>query len=238
MTLHQVEGPEVELTPFDDEGTASIQTRGRDFGELVGQTLSFRIAVDGGPGAVDDCRPGSDGRALELCRATARISTPPFVRVTHLTDAPVASESGIITIAVLLENTTECGVQAVQYVERLDGLHFIAGSARFNDRPIDASLVEETLAVAELDLPAKGRGVLTYSARPRLLKSSRPAGQAFLRNEPISAPERGFGSGARASVGCGCQGAPIGIAGIWAVAWALVLCRVRRASRRPWSPAP
>jgi hypothetical protein len=83
------------------------------------------------------------------------------------------------------------------------------------------------LAVSGVDFPAGASRVLTYSARPRLLGTAHPRGQAFLRGLAISDPEQGLPPPVLA--GCGCSGGGAGLSG---AALALAVGLLRRGARR------
>jgi MYXO-CTERM domain-containing protein len=133
---------------------------------------------------------------------TLPITVEPFVKVRRRTEVPAASETGLVGVSVDLLNTTACGVTDVSYVETLEGLTYVAGSAKFNGQPVEATWKDGALTVSGLNLAGEGTGMLTYVARPHLVGDRRMSGVALLHDVPISLTE---GPGVQVpESGCGC----------------------------------
>lgn len=188
----QTGGPPVEVAVRGAEATVTSQDAGLN--ELVGQHLSFHVSASAGPGT----DAGLD--------TSVQLVAEPFVKVTHRTEAPVSSESGVTGVAVRLVNQATCPVSGVSFVESLDGLKFLPGTARVAGQSVDAAVSGDELVFSDLELPAGGSVELSFMARPRLLSAPKPSGQAFLRGVPVS--ERAGLDAAPPPSGCGCSGGP------------------------------
>jgi hypothetical protein len=210
----QTGGPPMELAVRGTEATVTSQDAGLN--ELVGQFVSFHVSASAGPGT----DAGLD--------TSVQIVAEPFVKVIHRTEVPVSSESGVTGVAVRLENQASCPVSGVSYVERLDGLKFVPGTARIAGQPVAAALSEDDLVFSDLELPAGGSVELSFMARPRLLSAPKPSGQAFLRGVPVS--ERA-GIKTAPPPGCGCSGAPGELAAYALATLGLLLGRRRVRTR-------
>jgi MYXO-CTERM domain-containing protein len=148
---------------------------------------------------------------------TVLITTEPFVEVRRHTEKATGTDADLIGVSVELSNTTACGVSQVEHVERLEGVDYVPGSARFNGTPVEPELMGEVLRVRGLVLEGNTTGLLTYVVRPRLLEGPRFQGQSSLRDIPISQPLE-----EPPPAGCGCAGggsggAALGLAGLLAV---------------------
>ncbi len=222
VTWEQIDGPAL-TDPVLDGYQVQLQTAGTGLDELIGQKIRLRVTADAGAG-----NSASDVGELTI------EADPRFVTIHHRTDSPIADESGIVSVAVTLRNETACDVTGVAYVEQLDGLRFVPGTARFHGQPVEATAAADALTVAGLDLPANATRELVYSARPPMLSlrgKPAPAGRALLREVEISATNQGIGSATRGPPpGCGCGGAPSDLTAVAALVLAAMgLGRRRRA---------
>lgn len=173
VTWSQVDGPPLEQTALSGN-TVSLATRDTGLDSLVGRSVVVRVTANAGPG---------NEASIEH---TLPITVEPFVKVRRRTEVPAASETGLVGVSVDLLNTTACGVTDVSYVERLEGLTYVEGSAKFDGQPVEATWEDGALTVKGLALAGEGSGKLTYVARPHLVGDRRFAGEARLREVPIS----------------------------------------------------
>nr|WP_275583607.1 MYXO-CTERM sorting domain-containing protein [Archangium primigenium] len=108
-------------------------------------------------------------------------------------------------MSVELSNTTDCDVSEVIHVERLRGLSYVQGSAKFDGQPLAKVTWKEAsgeLIVEALALPQQGTGRLTYVARPHLVGERLSSGETSLRGEIISLADAPVQPPAE---GCGCS---------------------------------
>jgi MYXO-CTERM domain-containing protein len=189
VTWSQVEGPALALGSLSGD-RVSLSTSDTGLDELVGQSVVLRVEASGGPGNV----------ATREHRVP--ITTDPFVQVRRRAELPAADDTSLVGVSVELSNTTACGVRDVRFMERLEGMVYVPGSARFAGVPVEAEWKEGVLTVEGLPLEGRSTGTLTYVARPLLLGERRMAGEALLRGIPIS-----LEAGPKApSSGCSCSG--------------------------------
>ncbi|OJT20846.1 hypothetical protein BO221_28485 [Archangium sp. Cb G35] len=218
--------PEVTWTREEDEGpaleqevlsgaTVSLATRDTRLDSLVGRSVVMRVTASASP----------DNEASQLL--TLPITVDPFVKVRRRTELPAASETGLVGVSVELINTTPCEVSGVSYVERLEGLTYVEGSAKFDGQPIEATWESGALTVTGLTLAGDAAGKLTYVARPHLVGDRRMEGDAWLGGELISLRDD---PGPEPDPGCGCSGSGSG-----PVLFALgaLVAAVRRRRARP-----
>ncbi|WNG46557.1 hypothetical protein F0U60_22395 [Archangium minus] len=173
VTWTQVDGPELEQVSLSGR-TVSLATRDTGLDELVGRPVVMNVTADAGT------------ENWTSITHTLPITVEPFVKLRRRTEVPAASETGLVGVSVELLNTTACGVTDVSYVERMEGLTYVEGSAKFNGQPVTATWDEEALTVTGLSLGSDGPGTLTYVARPHLVGERRMEGEARLRGVPIS----------------------------------------------------
>ncbi|MGZ3461514.1 MAG: MYXO-CTERM sorting domain-containing protein, partial [Archangium sp.] len=189
VTWTQVSGPLLEQASLSG-ATVSLVTRDTGLDALVGEAVVMRVTAGAGAG---------NETSLEY---TLPITVEPFVKVRRRTEVPAASETGLVGVSVDLLNTTTCAVKGVSYVERLAGLTYVEGSAKFDGQPVEATWRDGALTVTELSLAGEGTGTLSYVARPHLMGERRMEGEARLRDVPISLRED---PGPRVTdSGCGC----------------------------------
>ncbi|WP_375772977.1 MYXO-CTERM sorting domain-containing protein [Archangium gephyra] len=184
-------GPALEQAVLSGS-TVSLVTRDTGLDALVGKSLVVRVTASAGP----------DNEASQWL--SLPITVEPFVKVRRRTELPAASETGLVGVSVELLNTTACGVTGVSYVERLEGLTYVEGSAKFDGQPVEATWKSGALTVTGLALAGEGTGKLTYVARPHLVGERRMEGEARLGNEVISLRDD---PGVQVpDSGCGCSG--------------------------------
>ncbi|EAU63078.1 hypothetical protein [Stigmatella aurantiaca] len=189
----------------------SVSTQEKDFGGLIGSHVALIVRAN---------TPGGQPR-----RQTVGITAAPFVEVRRISENRSNSETNLFGVAVALRNTTACGVAEIQHVERLEGLDYVAGSARVDGAPVEVKWEGGALTVKGLALEGGATRTLTYVVRPHLLGQTRFTGGSSLRDIPIS-----FDGEDEGPSGFGCEGAGPGIAGLGLAALAVAL-RHRRRSR-------
>ncbi|QRK05565.1 hypothetical protein JQX13_36220 [Archangium violaceum] len=173
VTWTQVDGPELEQGSLSGH-TVSLATRDTGLDSLVGRSVVMQVTADAGP-------EKSTG-----ITHTLPITVEPFVKLRRRTEVPAASETGLVGVSVEMLNTTACGVTDVRYVERMEGMTYVEGSAKFDGQPVMATWNEGALTVTGLSLGSEVPGTLTYVARPHLVGERRMEGEARLRDVPIS----------------------------------------------------
>lgn len=167
LTWQQQSGPPlVDSTITGNARPMATKDTGLD--SLVGQSVVLTVSADSGSGPA------------VTTNYTLPITVDPFVKVSHRTEVPAASETDFVGIFSELKNTTSCGVTNVRYVEQLEGFTYVEGSARFNDQKVDATWDGTTLSVSGLELAGDSTGSLTYLARPHLVGTRHIQGEAFL----------------------------------------------------------
>ncbi|WPB73310.1 hypothetical protein KYC5002_30160 [Archangium violaceum] len=208
-------GPALEQEVLSG-ATVSLATRDTRLDSLVGRSVVMRVTASVSP----------DNEASQLL--TLPITVDPFVKVRRRTELPAASETGFVGVSVELINTTPCEVTGVSYVERLEGLTYVEGSAKFDGQPIEATWESGALTVTGLTLAGDATGKLTYVARPHLVGDRRMDGEARLGGELISL--RDDPGPQVPDSGCGCSGSGPG-----PVLFALgaLVAAVRRRRARP-----
>ncbi|HLL04443.1 MAG TPA: hypothetical protein VK539_27920 [Myxococcaceae bacterium] len=185
LIWEQTGGPALTQTTFTGQ-RIDVMTQESDFAALLGQPVTLRVRAT----------------TVSLEREhTVPITAEPFVEVSRRTERPAGTDTELLGVSVELHNTLACGVREVSHVERLEGVDYAQGSARFNGAPVEAELVGSELTVRGLLLEPDARGTLTYVVRPRLLGPRRFEGQSSVRGVPISQPPEPI-----ASSGCGCAG--------------------------------
>jgi MYXO-CTERM domain-containing protein len=188
-TWEQVSGPELTQARLDGR-TVSLATRETRLESLVGQSVVMKVTS-----SVSSVNEASIEHSLP-------ITVEPFVRVRRRAEVPAASDTELVGVSVELINTLACGVGSVDYVERMRGLTYVAGSAQFNGVPVEASWEDGALSVKGLSLGGADTGRLTYVARPHLLGERRMEGEARLNGAVISISRQpGIGV---PDTGCGC----------------------------------
>jgi uncharacterized protein (TIGR03382 family) len=208
-------GPALEQEVLSG-ATVSLATRETGLDSLVGRAVVMKVTA-----SVD-----TDHHASQWL--TLPITVEPFVKVRRRTELPAASETGLVGVSVDLLNTTACGVSGVSYVERLEGLTYVEGSAKFDGQPIEATWESGALTVTGLTLAGESTGKLTYVARPHLVGDRRMEGDAWLGGELISIRDVP-GPGVPVS-GCGCSGSGPGPV---LLALGALVAAVRRRRARP-----
>lgn len=206
-----VDGPALASTTFSGR-TVDVATRETGLDNLVGQRVRVLVTADAGGGNVVQ-------REHEV-----PITAAPFVDVMHETEKPSGSESGLLGVSVGLRNRTPCGVSEVVLEERLEGMTYVADSARLDGQRVDVEQEGDVLRVRGLALGGNAVRRFTYVARPMLLGSPRMEARAFMGTVPITEGVRPVPPEA----GCGCSSGSSGAAAFGLAALAL-LRRRRRA---------
>lgn len=189
VTWTQVGGPALEQASLSGN-MVLLATQDTGLDSLVGRPVVMQVTANAGPG---------NATSIEH---TLPITVEPFVKLSRRTEVPAASETGLVGVSVELLNTTACGVTDVSYVERMEGMTYVEGSAKFDGQPVTATWNEGELTVTGLSLGSEVPGTLTYVARPHLVGERRMVGEARLRDVPISiAPTPGPQV---PDSGCGC----------------------------------
>jgi uncharacterized protein (TIGR03382 family) len=197
----QVSGPAL-LAGTDVGPEVNVASLEQGFDSLVGESLVFEIAADAGVGNT------------HTVQRSVLIGAPAFVAVTRMTDSPAPSDSVALRVQLQLRNTSDrCGASGVSFVEQLDGLTYVEGSAR-GPLGVSASATAEGLRFDGLSIAARETASVSYSAVPRMFLQARPQGVAVMgtREIPISEAS-GFAAPIASSCGCGTQGGgPVGFA--------------------------
>ncbi|HYH99576.1 MYXO-CTERM sorting domain-containing protein [Hyalangium sp.] len=209
LQWRQVGGPPLILDAFSGQ-RMEVATQETAFDELIGQSVLMSVTSD--QVRVDAPEP-----------IAFPIIAEPFVELQRLTEKATGTDSDLVGVSVELRNTTECGVRQVDHVERIEGMDYVPGSARFNGTPVEALLEGDTLKVEGLLLEGSTTGRLTYVVRPRLLEGARFGGQSFLRSVPISRLLED-----PPVAGCGCSGGGSGLAVLGLAGLAATVRRRRR----------
>ena len=179
-----------------EDGTVTLRTVNQDFNTLLGEQVEGTLVA----------RKGDSTDALSIA---TRITTEPFIQVERTTELPAASETGLVGVLVRLTNTIGCDVSEVDYVERLEGLSFVGGSARLDGEALDALAQGDGFQVKLPRLEAGATRTLSYVARPHLLGERRLTGEATKNTVRLS---RSDATGMPPREGCGCtsaSGAPM-----------------------------
>ncbi|MFY0577912.1 MYXO-CTERM sorting domain-containing protein [Cystobacter fuscus] len=134
------------------------------------------------------------------------ISVDPFVKVGRRSELPVASETGLVGVRVDLTNTTACDVSGARYVEHLEGLAYVEGSATLDGAPVETHWNGKTLQVDGLLLAGGATRTLGYVARPLLVGERRMWGEASKGDVRLSVSE----TDEPHPSGCGCASAESG----------------------------
>ncbi|HEX8537483.1 MAG TPA: MYXO-CTERM sorting domain-containing protein, partial [Cystobacter sp.] len=177
----------------EPDGTVRLATRTKELDALLGGSVRVGVTASKGPARTE----------LSL---DVPISVDPFVRVDRRTELPVASEMGLVGVLVDLTNTTACDVSGVRYVEHLEGLAYVEGSATLDGAPVVARWEGNALQVEGLLLPGGATRTLSYVARPHLVGERRMWGEASKGDVLLSFSE----ASEPRPPGCGCASAESG----------------------------
>lgn len=208
VSWEQVDGPPLTQATFSGQ-QIDVATQGADFGALIGQKVVMRMRAQ--------------ARQETSLDQEIPITVEPFVELQRHTERGTGTDTGLVGVSVELRNTTACGVSEVEHWERLEGVDYQPGTARFNGAPVEATLEGDMLQVKGLVLEGSGSGQLTYVVRPRLLESARFEGQSFLREISLSRSLED----PPVAVGCGCSGGGSGLAAVGLAGLAAALRRRR-----------
>jgi hypothetical protein len=214
LTWEQLSGPALTQRSFTGQ-QIDVATREQGFGPLIGESVVLRVTAN--------------AAKVTQREHTVRITAEPFVQLRRHTEKPEGAETDLVGVFVELRNTTSCGVSEVSYVERLQGVDYVPGSARYNGVPVPAESVGDELTVRGLVLEGDATGQLSYVVRPRMFGPRHFESRAVLRGVPISLPPE-----APATTGCGCMGGGGSGAAVWGLTGLLAL--LRRYSRPRSSP--
>ena len=208
VSWEQVGGPSLTQATFTGP-RIDVATQEADFGALIGQKVVMRMRA----------------RTVQETSLDQEIpiTAEPFVELQRHTERGTGTDTGLVGVSVELRNTTACGVSEVEHWERLEGVDYQPGSARFNGSPVEAELDGDMLKVKGLVLEGGDMGRLTYVVRPRLLESAHFEGQSFLREVSLSRPLEDPPTAA----GCGCSGGGSGLAALGLAGLAAALRRRR-----------
>jgi MYXO-CTERM domain-containing protein len=207
LSWKQLSGPDLVQSSFSAQ-SIELTTKGSDFGALLGQSVVMSVTADTG--------------VVTQIEQTLPITAEPFLAAERHVESGAGTDTDLIGVSLALRNTIECGVSQVDQLERLVGMDYVPGSARFNGAPVEASVEGDQLTVRGLTLEGGSMGQLTYVVRPRLLGTSRFEGQSFVRGVPVSqVPEAPL-------TGCGCEGGGSGAAALGLAGLATVLRRRHR----------
>ncbi|WP_224360726.1 MYXO-CTERM sorting domain-containing protein [Hyalangium versicolor] len=206
VTWEQRSGPELTLSS-NTGSQIEVTSKEAEFGDLIGQDVVMRITAN-------------TGKATSIDQ-TIPITAEPFVSVQRRVENAVGADTDLIGVSVELNNLTSCGVHQVDHMEHMEGAAYVAGSARFNDAPVEAQMEDDWLTVRGLSLEGNSVGRLTYVVRPRLLGKTNIEGQSFVRGVPVSKPLVVPVSG------CSCEGGGSGFAVLGLVGLAVALRRRR-----------
>lgn len=180
-----ISGPQLEGgVPEGNAVTARAEAGAWD--DLVDQQLTVDAVAFAG-GNVSDPKPLTVPVELASAFVTGRIES----------DAPIASETGILGLKVVLTNESDCEVRSARWAMSLDGVTYVEGSAP------GVTANGSVLEISGVALPPRSTRTLTLNVRPKLLGDPAPRGQLFLGAEPIS-PELALGAERVDSSGCGC----------------------------------
>lgn len=208
VSWEQVDGPALTEATFTGP-RIDVATQEADFGELIGQKVVMRM------------RARTEEQETSLDQEIP-ITVEPFVELQRRTERGTGTDTGLVGVSVELRNTTACGVSQVEHWERLEGMDYQPGSARFNGAPVEAELDGDMLKMKGLVLEGGSLGQLTYVVRPRLLESARFEGHSFLREVALSRPLE-----EPPVEGCGCSGGGSGLAAFGLASLAAALRRRR-----------
>lgn len=210
-----VDGPALASATFSGR-TVDLATQATGLDGLVGRSVRVRVTADAGGGNVTQ-------REHDV-----PITVEPFVGVTHETEKPSGSESGLLGVSVALRNRTACGVSDVVLEERLEGMAYVADSARLDGQPVTVEQEGDLLRVRGLALGGNAVHRFTYVARPTLLGTPRMQAQAFMGAVPITEGVRQVPPEA----GCGCSSGSSGATAFGLAALAMRALRRRRTTGR------
>ncbi|WNG18215.1 MYXO-CTERM sorting domain-containing protein [Cystobacter fuscus] len=184
----------VELEQLSEpDGTIRLVTKEKELDALLGGSVRVGVTASKGPARTE-------------LSFDVPISVDPFVTVGRRSELPVASETGLVSVLVDLTNTTACDVSGARYVEHLEGLAYVEGSATLDGAPVETHWNGHALQVDGLLLAGGATRTLGYVARPLLVGERRMWGEASKGDVRLSVSE---GNEPRPS-GCGCASAESG----------------------------
>ncbi|WP_095988281.1 MYXO-CTERM sorting domain-containing protein [Cystobacter fuscus] len=171
----------------EPDGSVRLATKEKELDALLGGVVRVGVTASKGPARTE-------------LSFDVPISVDPFVKVGRRSELPVASETGLVSVLVDLTNTTACDVSGARYVEHLEGLAYVEGSATLDGAPVETHWNGSALQVDGLLLAGGATRTLSYVARPLLVGERRMWGEASKGDVRLSASEA---NEPRPS-GCGC----------------------------------
>ncbi|EPX57158.1 hypothetical protein D187_006912 [Cystobacter fuscus DSM 2262] len=177
----------------EPDGTVRLASKAKELDALLGGSVRVGVTASKGPARTE-------------LSFDVPISVDPFVKVGRRSELPVASETGLVGVLVDLTNTTACDVSGARYVEHLEGLAYVEGSATLDGVPVETHWNGDALQVDGLLLAGGATRTLSYVARPLLVGERRMWGEASKGDVRLSVSE---GNEPRPS-GCGCASAESG----------------------------
>ncbi|OJH37041.1 hypothetical protein BON30_31660 [Cystobacter ferrugineus] len=177
----------------EPDGTVRLDTKTKDLDALLGGAVRVGVTASKGPARTE-------------LSFDVPITVDPFVKLGRRTELPVASETGLVGVLVELTNTTACDVSGVRYVEHLEGLAYVEGSAMLDGQPVAAHWEDNALQVDGLLLAGGATRKLSYVARPHLVGERRMWGEASKGDVRLSQSE----ASEPRPPGCGCASAGSG----------------------------
>jgi MYXO-CTERM domain-containing protein len=129
-------------------------------------------------------------------------------------------------------NPTECPIDGAALVEQVQDAELVAGTARIDGRPVEATLEDGRLTIPGLSLAPGEPHQVSFDLRPHVLGAPAPTAQILLRGVPIS--ENTSLSAPPTAAGCSCRTASEGAEafGYLALVGFLLIWRKRHATAR------
>jgi MYXO-CTERM domain-containing protein len=177
----------------EPDGTVRLVTKTKELDALLGGSVQVGVTATKGPARTE-------------VSFDVPITVDPFVKVGRRTELPVASETGLVGVLVELTNTTACDVSGVRYVEHLEALDYVEGSAMLDGVPVEAHWEGNALQVDGVLLAGGATRKLSYVARPHMVGERRMWGEASKGDVRLSLSEASEPSPS----GCGCASAESG----------------------------
>jgi hypothetical protein len=206
VTWTQTAGPQMNVLSQSGR-TLTVQSQSLGF-DLVGQTITWSVDVNGGP-----------GNELTVTRDLT-IDGPRFVRlVPRLSPIQIAAEDALVG-EVTLVNESDCDASGLELSIDLGGLLPVEGSLQLDGRPVEGALASGQLQLP-VDLGARQHRSVRFLGRARLLGAPGLVARASLGGVPVELPATV--SSPLTSCGCSSAGGP-SLIGLLALCW--------RASRR------
>ncbi len=211
------EGPASLVDSAGD--VATIRASGVHWDDVVGHTSRFAARATAG-----------DRETQAGTLPVRAFPESPFVDAQVTVDPPLTSDASVVTVDVVLTNTSGCDVRSGSWVTQLERLRYVPGSALLDDQTAVAREEGGRLVVEGISLPAGGRSRVRILARPTLFGQAQASGQLEVHQAAVSR-QVALG-GEVASAGCGCSAGAAAQA-LWPLgALALLLTARRRSGGR------